>query len=193
MKADLGVVGAAIAAVALVLWISVVQAGDMTLTLDSGAEILLHDDHTWDFADRNHTPQKNDITISTGDGSTIHIATNQTWAYVSGDKGSTTTEHSYLASVFAVGTAQGPDQFDTRLSAMAQAATHLARQLIESSGQNDLTIEKVKACINAEGTSTEVKENYLEKWKIEVKISADQYQIRAIMECAADTGLVTGE
>ena len=160
-------------------------ASDMELDLESGITVLLHEDHTWDYTPSSHDDLKEDVSLLLDDGNAVKIKANQTWYYLDKTPQPTTYEAEHLKTAYSVGTAQGPDLFDAKTSAIDNAEKHLAKQLLSSSREKNLSFEKLKKCIEEEDRSIDIKETQSKDiWSVKVNMSLDSDQIRFILDCA---------
>ena len=89
--------------------------------------------------------------------------------------------------MYSVGTAQGPDLFDAKTTAIDNAEKHLAKQLLSSSREKNLSFDKLKKCIEEEDRKIDIQESKSgEVWSVKVNMSLDSDQIRFIIECAKE-------
>jgi hypothetical protein len=162
-------------------------ASDMELELESGITVLLHEDHTWDYTPGSPEDLKEDISIMLDDGNAVKIKANQTWYYLDKAPAAPTYEAEHLRTVYSVGTAQGPDLFDAKTTAIDNAEKHLAKQLLSSSREKNLSFAKLKKCIEEEDRSIDIQERQSKDiWSVKVNMSLDSDQIRFILECAKE-------
>ncbi len=163
-------------------------ANDMELEVEEGITLLLHEDNTWDYQSSTSPELKEDVSIILNNGNTVRITTNQSWFFIEGGS-STPEEKKYLGSAFSVGTAQGPDLFNAKTTAIKKATWQLAEQLLSAAaGPYELTTDKLSECIEKEDKEIKIQEK-LQKdiWKVQVNMSLDKDQIEYIIDCA--TGL----
>ena len=110
-------------------------ANDMTLGLDDGVEIILHDDYTWDYTTESTAELADDRSVIVDNGDAIQVKLDQTWALIEeGDAETITQESVELGSAYSVGNAQGPDQYIANNTAMDAAIEHLAKKLRSAIG-----------------------------------------------------------
>ncbi|MFW5960268.1 MAG: hypothetical protein ACOCSE_04030 [Chitinivibrionales bacterium] len=161
---------------------------DMEFELENGRVLLLHEDKTWDMAVQSAPPPEDEITAELHDGSTIHISTDGTWEmYEKGIRGGGTGSGAdEITQVYSTGTAQGPDEMDTRLSALEQAAEKLAVQIKKALGIRHISDDTLAECISSGAKTMDMDKNYLSKWKIGVDLKMDRKQIEAVIECAEE-------
>lgn len=160
-------------------------ASDMELELESGITVLLHEDHTWDYTPGSPEDLTEDISIILDDGNAVKIKANRTWYYLDKVPEATTYEAEHLKTAYSVGTAQGPDLFDAKTTAIDNAEKHLAKQLLSSSREKNLSFVKLKKCIEEEDRRIDIKESQSNDiWSVKVNMSLDSDQIRFVIECA---------
>ena len=160
-------------------------AGDMELELESGITVLLHDDHTWDYTPGSPEDLKEDISIILDDGTAVKIKANLTWFYLDKAPEATTYEAENLRTAYSIGTAKGPDLFDAKTAAIDNAVKHLAKQILSSSREKNLTFEKLVKCIEEEDKKMDFNESQSNNiWNVKINMSLDGDQVRFIIECA---------
>ncbi len=172
----------------LVYCIANLFANDMTLQLEDDVEVILHDDHTWDYTSQSPSQMASDNSVVIDNGDVIQIKTDHTWNLI--EKGydeNLTTESEELGSAYSVGNANGPDQYIANNTAIDAAIEHLAKQLISATGNNKLTIERLCYCIKEEDKSIQIQEKQKNNiWQVQVNLALDAEQIKAVLECAND-------
>lgn len=163
-------------------------ADDMTLQLEDDVEVILHDDHTWDYTAQSPSQLANDNSVVIDNGDVIQIKTDHTWSLIEeGDSENVTTESEELGSAYSVGNAHGPDQYIANNTAMDAAIEHLAKQLMAATGDKKLTLVRLTYCIEEEDKSIQIQEKQDKKiWRVQVNLSLDAEQIKAVLECARD-------
>jgi hypothetical protein len=163
-------------------------ASDMELDLENGETVLLHDDHTWDFKSASSPDLTEDVSIILDNGEAVKIKENHTWYYIVRPSETSYEEVEYLGSAYSVGTAHHKELFEAKMIAIEQATEHLAKQLRSAVGDENLTVKKLSKCIEREDKSIEMQENIKnEKWRVQVNMSLDKYQIQMIIDCARES------
>lgn len=162
-------------------------ANDMILELESGDEVLLHSDHTWDFQSNASDELTKNVSIVLNNGQAVKINKNHTWYYIEqqGQDQTFTEEVEYLGTAYSMGNAHSTDIVEAKMMAMSQATVQLSKQLLAALGDQTLTLKKLNQCLEQEDKDIETKENMKkEKWYAQVRITVDSYQIQMIVDCA---------
>jgi hypothetical protein len=172
----------------LVVYTPALFADDMTLNLDDGIEIILHDDYTWDYTSESMAELADDMSVIVDNGDAIQVKLDQTWAMIEqGDPETVVRESEELGSAFSIGTAHGPDLYIANNTAMDAAIEHLAKKLRAAIGDEKLTIVRLSYCIEEEDKSVNIKENQVKNiWQVKVDLRLDKEQIQTVLECAKD-------
>jgi hypothetical protein len=172
----------------LVAYTPALFADDMTLGLDDGVEIILHDDYTWDYTSESTAELAEDMSVIVDNGDAILVKLDQTWALIEeGDPETVIRESEELGSAYSVGNAHGPDQYIANNTAMDAAIEHLAKKLRSAIGDEKLTIVRLSYCIEEEDKSIKIREKQVKNiWQVKVDLRLDKEQIQTILECAKD-------
>lgn len=165
---------------------SVRASGDMSLNLDDGREVLLHEDSTWSFAQETVLEGKqDDIYITLSDDRIVWLKADNTWTFTKTQPKSNRPE--VYPSLAVVGKSTQPTLDGAVDSAKQNAFQQAAKQLRKFAPAKAKDVDKyIAACIEREIGENGVEVVYNPKWKAEAKISLTSQQVRAVMDCVHD-------
>ncbi len=158
-------------------------AGDMSLTLDDGREVILHEDETWGFAQLTITEgEQEDLYITLSDNRILWLKPDMTWTFTKSQPKS--NKPSVYPTLAVVGVATKPS-LDLAVSAATLEAYNKAsaslRKYAPKSAKN--ADQVIAACIKNEIGENGVEIAYNPGWKAEAKINLTSFQVRKIVEC----------
>lgn len=160
-----------------------IHAGDMSLELDDGEEIILHENGTWSFDRGVHQEPTEDIVIYLEGGQPMLIATDHTWKYI--NRKAARNKSKPLAPVnmiYVIGKYQGEHINPATQKAMSIAKTKLKKRMRKVVGWK-VPDKKLTECIQMADKDVEKTDNFTDKWNVQIKITLDKYGIEEIMEC----------
>lgn len=177
---------ALIAGFVVIFMASVRAAGDMSLNLDDGREVLLHEDSTWSFAEETVVEEKqDDVYITLSDDRIVWLKADNTWTFTKTQPKSNRPD--VYPSLAVVGKATEPTLDRAVNSAKQNAFKQAAKNLRKFAPAKAKDVDKyIAACIKREIGENGVEVVYNPKWKAEAKISLTSQQVEAVMDCVHD-------
>ncbi|MFP4164262.1 MAG: hypothetical protein ACLFQB_04465 [Chitinispirillaceae bacterium] len=169
----------------VVVFIGFVRAeGDMSLTLESGEEVLLYEDSTWSYAEEKTfiEEQRDDIYITLSDDRVVWLKSDNTWTIT--DSQPESNKPDAYPSLAVVGKATQNSLDHAVKLATRNAYRQAAKKLRKFAPAKAKDVDKyIKACIKREIGENGVEIAYKPKWKAEAKISLTSLQVKDIVEC----------
>jgi hypothetical protein len=157
---------------------------DMELTTPEGIDIVLHDDGTWDFKDRNTEDFKEDVDITLGDGRIILLTTHYEWRFV---KKSELKKKNVLPvkSVNATGTGKSIDVAQAVATAHKAALDKVTYKLKSSIKNKKLNYKKLRDCVRRVEKDEDTTEVFTKGkgWAAKISIILDKGSILAVLDC----------
>ena len=160
-----------------------VSAADMTLTLDDGRDVILHEDNTWGFAKFTVSDgDEEDIYITVDDGRTICLKTDNTWDFT---KAKPPQKKSFkeLPTIFANGSATRPALDQAVQAATQEALGRAVDRLLPFAKKSKDTKKYLLACIKNEIGDAGAEVSYKPGWTAQAKIQIEKLQAKKILEC----------
>lgn len=162
-------------------------AADMVLTTPEGINIVLHDDNTWDFEDRNTEDIEEDFHITLHDNRIIMITAYGEWKFV--DKAALKKKDVIpVKNVMASGTGKSIDVAHAVASAFKVALDKVTYKLKTSLKNKKLKTEKLKDCIRRVEKDVDTTEVFTKGkgWSAKVEIVLDKGSILAVLDCESE-------
>ncbi len=162
-------------------------AADMVLTTPDGVNIVLHDDNTWDFEDRNSEDITEDIDITLGDNRIILITPDYEWRFV---KKSDLKKKNVIPvkNVTATGMGKSIDLAQALATASKAALDKVTYKLKISLKNKKLKNDKLKDCIRRVEKDVDTTEVFTKGrgWSVKIAILLDKGSILAVLDCESE-------
>ncbi|MDG5813654.1 hypothetical protein QA601_01050 [Chitinispirillales bacterium ANBcel5] len=161
-----------------------VFAGDMSLTLEDGEEVVLHSDGTWSYTRRGASAGNEDQYITLSDTRILCLQANYKWKFVR-EMPQTRRLQSY-PEVIAVGSASHSN-LDQAVNQAKEGAVNRAADRLQEFAPSSLDNSKqlLAACILREhGEVGEVQ--FEPSWEAEARITLSPRIVRRVIECLED-------
>lgn len=158
-------------------------AADMSLTLDDGREVILHEDGSWGFAKFSVSEgDEEDIYITVDDGRTICMKTDNTWSFTK-QRPPEKKSFAELPTVNATTTSTKPTLDVAVKAASDEALKRAADRLVPYAKKSKMTHKYLVACIKNEIGDNGIETTYKPGWTAQAKISLQRVQVQKILEC----------
>ena len=162
--------------------VSAQTGGDMSLTLEDGREVQLHENNTWSFTRSRSATLDEDMYITLRDNRILALKMDNTWAFVKSIPKVRQTRT--WEEVTAVGRVKRPtlDQAvnDARVEAINRAASSLKSYASKTIKDSQKIIA---ACINQEIGPHGAEVSYEPGWTAEAKVTLSPRNVRRVIEC----------
>ncbi len=160
-------------------------AGDMTLEMAGGKDIVLHEDNTWSYENSRLIDLEEDFTVELGDGRIVLIGADGNWQFVTKEFLAKKARGLGVQVIKASGKGSSKDvafaKGEARKRAYAQAAHRLKAKVKSLKASND----KVIGCIERVEKEEYGQESFTtgKGWDAIVEVELDQGSIRAVVDC----------
>lgn len=156
---------------------------DMTL-IHGGNNIILHDDNTWDFEDRNAPDIREPFNITLYDNRIIWISPDYTWRFVD-KKELSKKEFIIVKTVTAKGTATHLVLSEATAIAMKSAVNKATKKLKASIKNRKLNFNKLLDCVRRVEKDEDTEEKFTKGkgWSVSTTIILDKGSILAVLDC----------
>ncbi len=155
------------------------HATDIHLTLDNGAELLLHDDLTWTCSGARN--ELNNMTVALEDGKEIHLGADGKWRYLIDED---SDEAEGLATLYHTGSSRGTDVRETVEHAKGLALDGISRRLLRQVMAKGTLLAEVRTCVEEMDKLVEHEERMVKGvYEVKVTVRLDRAGIAAVKEC----------
>ena len=165
------------------LFTSPAFAGDMTL-IHSGESLILHEDNTWEFENRNAEELEEDFEITLDDNRIIRVSAEGTWRFV---KKSELKAKDVLPinHISAKGTAQHQVLAEASAVAMKNAVLKATTKLKAAIKTKKLNFNRLQDCVRRVEKDVDSEESFTKGkgWSVKTQIILDKGSILAVLDC----------
>jgi hypothetical protein len=161
-----------------------IWAGDMTLIMDNNQAVILHEDNTWEFKDRNLPDLTKDVYLGLNDNRTIKVGADYSWKFV-GAAELSSNENIAPDSVSAKGSANHIGLPEAKAIALNNAVEKATGKFQTAVKQKKLDYKKLKECIRRVEKDIDYEQNFVtgRGWSVSAKVLLDKGSILAVLEC----------
>lgn len=158
-------------------------AGDMTL-VHGGENVILHDNNTWDFENRNAEELEEDFEITLMDNRIIRVSADGTWRFVEKSE-LKAREVLPVNHVSGKGTGQNIDLATASAMAMKSALTKATKKLKASIKNKKLNYNNLYDCVRRVEKDEDSEESFTKGkgWSVTTRIILDKGSILAVLDC----------
>lgn len=166
------------------MFIGLIWAGDMTLIMDNNQAVILHEDNTWEFKDRNLPDLTKDVYLGLSDNRTIKVGADYTWKFV-GAAELSSNENIAPDSVSASGTGNHIGLPEAKAIALKNAVEKATGKFQAAVKQKKLNYTKLKECISRVEKEVDYEQNFAtgKGWSVSARVLLDKGSILAVLEC----------
>lgn len=158
-------------------------AGDMTL-IHSGENLILHDDNSWEFENKNAEELEENFEITLDDNRIIFVSVDGTWRFV---------EKSELKArdvlpvnhISAKGTARHVVLSEASGVAMKNAVSKATKKLKAAIKTKKLNFNRLQDCVRRVEKDVDSEESFTKGkgWSVTTQIILDKGSILAVLDC----------
>ena len=161
-------------------------AGDMTL-VHSGENVILHDNNTWEFENRNAEELEEDFEVTLMDDRIIRVSVDGTWRFVEKSE-LKAREVLPINHVSGKGTGKNIDLATASAMAMKSALTKATKKLKAFIKGKKLNYNKLYDCVRRVEKDEDSEESFIKGkgWSVTTKIVLDKGSILAVLDCEAE-------
>lgn len=158
-------------------------AGDMTL-IHSGENVILHDNNSWEFENRNAEELEEDFEVTLNDNRIIRVSADGTWRFVEKSE-LKAREPLPVNHVSGKGTGQNIDLATASAMAMKSALTKATKKLKASIKNKKLNFNKLYDCVRRVEKDEDSEESFTKGkgWSVTTQIILDKGSILAVLDC----------
>ena len=160
-----------------------VFAGDMTL-VHSGENLILHDDNTWEFENKNAEELEEDFEITLDDNRIIRVSAEGSWRFV--DKSELKAKDVLPVNhISAKGTAQHQVLSQASAVAMKNAVNKATKKLKAAIKTKKLNFNRLQDCVRRVEKDVDSEESFTKGkgWSVKTLIILDKGSILAVLDC----------
>jgi hypothetical protein len=170
------------------LFVTGLSAADMTLVYN-GKDIILHEDNSWDYADKNTPDPREDQIITLGDNRTIILAKNYSWKFVEKEELLKSNDDLSVTVIEAKGSAHHAVLAEASALATNKAFANATAKLKASVKNKKINGAKLLTCVTRVEKEVESSESFVKGsgWDVTVRVVLDKGSIRAALDCEAET------
>ena len=158
-------------------------AGDMTL-VQGGENLILHDDNTWVFENKNAEELEEDFEITLDDDRIIRISAEGTWRFV--EKSELKAKDVLPVNhISAKGTAQHQVLSEASAVAMKNAVNKATTKLKAAIKTKKLNFNRLQDCVRRVEKDVDSEESFTKGkgWSVTTQIILDKGSILAVLDC----------
>jgi hypothetical protein len=170
--------------VILLCTVGISAGGDVTLSLENGIDLLLHEDGTWSVDGDQRFKVDNTFTVTVPDGRIIAILPDYRWGYVDESQ----AEEINLKKVYATAKASHADVSEATRKAENMAIDRIARKLMKTFKDHKPTMKKLRECIRNNDKDIEKADAFSKSlgWKVDMKITLNKDDLVAVRDCLVE-------
>ena len=161
-------------------------AVDMTLE-HGGENVILHDNNTWDFENKNAEDLEEDFDVTLNDNRIIRISADGSWRFVEKSE-LQAKEVLPVNHVSGKGTGQHIDLNEASAMALKSALTKATNKLKASIKNKKLNFNKLYDCVRRVEKDVDSEESFTKGkgWGVTTQIILDKESILAVLDCESE-------
>ncbi|MBN1982262.1 MAG: hypothetical protein JW795_12080 [Chitinivibrionales bacterium] len=166
--------------------VSLLLGADMTLNVD-GITLILHDDNSWDFQNKESPEFKDDFTVTLNDNRTVKIMGNHAWQFLSKSE-LNQKENITLHTVNVQGTSTHPGLADATELATRKAVQNAIKKIRASLPNQKFNLKKLENCIRRVEKEVSQTENFVQGkgWTVALDMTLDKGSLLAVLDCESE-------
>jgi hypothetical protein len=161
------------------------SAGSMSLEMEQGKNIVLHEDSTWNFEHSRLIDLEEDFTVELGDDRIVLIRTDGSWSFVSKEYLAKQPKALGVQKIEAAGKGSSADVAAAKAEARKRAYAVAARRMRRSVGSIKAGTQTLTDCIARVEKDEFGQETFTtgKGWDAVVEVEMDQQAIQAVLDC----------
>jgi hypothetical protein len=171
---------------ALLLFVSIlVAAGDMTVTLDDGRDVFLHEDSTWSFKMPPVNPIAEDITLTLNDGRTLALL--QDGSYKIGRNLKFRKRATLkLSDLSATVTASKISLTQSRAAAKEMIIANLSARVKKELGDPSIPAPIITGCVRGQLDDNKLETAIVNSNGVKMSITLSRQELQDLAQCIED-------
>ncbi len=170
-------------ALILFVFLNLVDAGDLSIDLDDGNSLILHEDRTWTMHGGG-AGVRSSMTLEMSDGRSVILHSDKSWEYVRNDSGEVLRKRPPIARLSGSGFARKSSSHESVDAARQEAVRRVAKSLRKMLGEADSPPDSLLIpCIDILADESRVARSIASDGSAEVRIQFGASDAQDLLDC----------